>query len=142
MITDMIARALGTEFDYQLSASRVFQDIARSVAAYEGIRYPALKDESNPVQAKHTVAASVDVTSQMLTLRRRVESFIETGDKAQATPPIGHELFKPGTLTKRTPQFLLLDAGNPKPPTVLVSPLYQLTVDPNLRRATVNATGD
>jgi NADH-quinone oxidoreductase subunit G len=142
MITDMIARALGTEFDYQLSASRVFQDIARSVAAYEGIRYPALKDESNPVQAKHTVAASADVASQMLTLHRRVESFIETGDKAQATPPIGHELFKPGTLTKRTPQFLLLDAGNPKPPTVLVSPLYQLTVDPNLRRATVNATGD
>jgi NADH-quinone oxidoreductase subunit G len=142
MITDMIARALGTEFDYQLSASRVFQDIARSVAAYEGIRYPALKDESNPVQAKHTVAASVDVTSQMLTLRRRVESFIETDDKAQATPPIGHELFKPGTLTKRTPQFLLLDAGNPKPPTVLVSPLYQLTVDPNLRRATVNAARD
>jgi NADH dehydrogenase/NADH:ubiquinone oxidoreductase subunit G len=142
MITDLIARSLGTEFDYQLSASRVFQDIARSIPAYEGMRYPALKDESNPVQAKHAVASNVDVTSQMLTLRRRVESFIETSDKAQRTPPVGHELFKPGTLTKRTPQFLLLDAGNPKPPTVLVSPLYQLTVDPALRRATVNAAGD
>ncbi|MDT7541740.1 MAG: NADH-quinone oxidoreductase subunit [Acidobacteriota bacterium] len=142
MITDMIARARGTEFDYQLSASRVFQDIARNVAAYEGMRYPALKDESNPVQAKHAIASGADVTSQMQTLRRKVESLIETNDKAQATPPVGHELFKPGTLTKRTPQFLLLDAGNPKPPTVLISPLYQLTVDPNLRRATVNATGD
>jgi NADH-quinone oxidoreductase subunit G len=142
MITDLIACSLGTEFDYQLSASRVFQDIARHVAAYEGMRYPALKDESNPVQAKHALAQNADVTSQMQTLRRRVESFIETDDKAQQTPPIGHELFKPGTLTKRTPQFLLLDAGNPKPPTVLVSPLYQLTVDPALRRATVNASGD
>jgi NADH-quinone oxidoreductase subunit G len=142
MITDLIARSLGTEFDYQLSASRVFQDIARNIPAYEGMRYPALKDESNPLQAKHAAVSNVNVTSQMLTLRRRVESFIETDDKAQQTPPIGHELFKPGTLTGKTPQFLLLDAGNPKPPTVLVSPLYQLTVDPNLRRATVNAAGD
>jgi hypothetical protein len=54
-------------------------------------------------------------------------------------------LFKPGTLTGKTPQFPLLDAGNPKPPTVLVSPLYQISVDPALRRATVNvsaAAGD
>jgi NADH-quinone oxidoreductase subunit G len=142
MITDQIARAMGVEFDYQLSASRVFLDIAQHVAAYEGMRYPALKDESNPVQAKHETFGARDVSGQMLTLRRRVESLIETDDKAQATPPIGHELFKPGTLTSKTPQFPLLDAGNPKPPTVLVSPLYQLTVDPSLRRATVNAAGD
>jgi NADH-quinone oxidoreductase subunit G len=142
MITDMIARALGTEFDYQLSASRVFQDIARNVAAYEGLRYPALKDESKPVQVKHALAENADVTSQLQTLRRRVESFVETNDKSQQTPPVGHELFKPGTLTEKTPQFPLLYAGNPKPPSVLVSPLYQLTVDPALRRATVNASGD
>jgi NADH-quinone oxidoreductase subunit G len=142
MITEMIAREMGTEFGYQLSASRVFLDIARNVAPYEGLRYPALKDESNPVQAKHAINANADVTSQTQTLRRRVESFVETGDKSQQTPPVGHELFKPGTLTGKTPQFQLLHAGNPKPPSVLVSPLYQLTVDPSLRRATVVAAGD
>ncbi|MFN2597118.1 MAG: molybdopterin-dependent oxidoreductase, partial [Pyrinomonadaceae bacterium] len=141
MITDAIAREMGVDFGYQMSASRVFADIARGVAAYEGMRYPALKDESKPAQAKHATGER-DVTGQTLTLRRRVESLIATDDKDQATPPIGHELFKPGTLTGKTPQFQLLYAGNPKPPTVLVSPLYQLTVDPSLRRATVAASGD
>ncbi|MDT7604079.1 MAG: formate dehydrogenase, partial [Acidobacteriota bacterium] len=142
MITDLIAREMGKEFGYQLSASRVFSDIAQNVPAYEGIRYPALKDESQPVQAKHEAFGTHDIAGQMLTLRRRVESLVETDDKAQGTPPIGHELFRPGTLTSKTPQFVLLDAGNPKPPSVLVSPLYQLTVDPKLRRATVTAAGD
>jgi len=137
MITDSVARALGTEFGYQMSSGRVFTDIANNVPAYEGLRYPALKDESNPVQAKHEVAGGRDVTGHAQTLRRRVESFVETDDKETQTPPVGHELFRPATLTGKTPQFHLLDAGNPKPPTVLVSPLYQLTVDPNLRRATV-----
>jgi NADH-quinone oxidoreductase subunit G len=140
MITDLVAREMGVDFGYQLSASRVFQDIASNVAAYEGMRYPALKDESNPVQAKHTIVSGADVTSQMQTLSRRVESLVETNEKTQETPRVGHELFKPGTLTGKTPQFPLLDAGNPKPPTVLVSPLYQLTVDPHLRRATVAAS--
>jgi NADH dehydrogenase/NADH:ubiquinone oxidoreductase subunit G len=142
MITDQIARAMGTEFGYELSASRLFSDIAQNVAAYAGMRYPALKDESNPVQAKHEVTAGRDVSGHSLTLRRRVESFVVAGDKQAWTPAVGHELFKPGTLTGKTPQFHLLDAGNPKPPTVLVSPLYQLTVDRSLRRATVAAAGD
>jgi hypothetical protein len=74
-------------------------------------------------------------------LRERVEALSVEGEKIMGTPPIGHELFKPGTLTGKTPQFPLLDAGNPKPPTVLVSPLYQISVDPALRRATVVAAG-
>ena len=143
MITDLIAREMGVDFGFEMSASRVFLDLARNVAPYEGLRYPALKDETRPVQAKHA-AGPKDVPGQLLTLARRVESLLESEDKATETPRVGHELFRPGTLTGKTPQFPLLDAGNPKPPTVLVSPLYQLTVDPALRRATVNtaAAGD
>jgi NADH-quinone oxidoreductase subunit G len=143
MITDAVAREMGADFGYQMAASRVFTDIAKNVPAYEGLRYPALKDESNPVQARYEVRGAVDVTGHGQTLRRRVESLVATGDKDGRTPPVGHELFRPGTLTGKTPQFHLLDAGNPKPPTVLVSPLYQLTVDPGLRRAeVVGAAGD
>jgi hypothetical protein len=68
-------------------------------------------------------------------LRRRLQETDGAGRKATETPRVGHELFKPGTLTKRTPQFPLLYAGNPKPPTVLISPLYQITVDESLHRA-------
>jgi NADH-quinone oxidoreductase subunit G len=143
MITDAIAREMGVDFGYQMSAGRVFSEIARSVGPYEGLRYPALKDESNPVQAKYGIGGAADVTGHMQTLARRVESMVATGDREERTPPVGHELFRPGTLTGKTPQFHLLDAGNPKPPTVLVSPLYQLTVDPALRRAeVVGAAGD
>jgi NADH dehydrogenase/NADH:ubiquinone oxidoreductase subunit G len=142
MITDAIARAMGTEFGYELSASRLFSDIAANVPAYAGMRYPALKDESRPVQARHEVFGARDVSGHAQTLRRHVESLVETDDKQAWTPAVGHELFRPGTLTGKTPQFHLLDAGNPKPPTVLVSPLYQLTVDRNLRRASVVAAGD
>jgi len=137
LITALLANALGTDFNYQMSASAVFREIGERVPAYAGLRYPMLKDESNPVQAKHALAGQRDVTRQTQELQQRVESFDETGEKKTGTPPIGHELFKPGTLTEKTPQFPLLYAGNPKPPTVLVSPLYQITVDTNLRRATV-----
>jgi hypothetical protein len=43
-------------------------------------------------------------------------------------------LFRLGTLTGKVPQFHLLAAGNPEPESVLISPLYQITVDPPLRR--------
>ncbi|MDQ3586177.1 MAG: molybdopterin-dependent oxidoreductase [Acidobacteriota bacterium] len=137
MITALLANALGMDFNYQMSASAVFREIGERVPAYAGLRYPLLKDESNPVQAQHTIVGRQDVTRQTQELQQRVESFAETSEKKTGTPPVGHELFKPGTLTEKTPQFPLLYAGNPKPPTVLVSPLYQITVDTNLRRATV-----
>jgi hypothetical protein len=35
------------------------------------------------------------------------------------------------------PQFHLLAAGNPEPDSVLISPLYQITIDPALRREAV-----
>jgi hypothetical protein len=108
------------------------------------MKYALLKDETQPVQARHNLVASEDgatATDALESLRVAVEALSIEGAKIEGTPPVGHELFKPGTLTGKTPQFPLLDAGNPKPPTVLISPLYQISVDPALRRATVVAAG-
>jgi hypothetical protein len=58
-----------------------------------------------------------------------------------ATPKVGHELFKIGTLTDKVGQFHLLAAGNPRPETVRVSPLYQITVDADLRQPVEATTG-
>ena len=63
----------------------------------------------------------------------------ESGEKIFDPPPVGHELFKLGTLTDKVPQFHLLAAGNPKPETLLISPLYQITVDGALKRERVLA---
>ena len=141
MITAMLAHALGVDFNFQLSAGAVFKELAERVPAYAGLRYPALKDESQPVQAKHAIAERSDLSAHVDELRRRVETFDESSEKLTQTPPVGHELFKPGTLTGKTPQFPLLYAGNPKPPTVLISPLYQISVDSTLRRAPVMTGG-
>jgi hypothetical protein len=140
MITDALAQALGVKFDFQWSAGKVFLELAKNTAAYAGMKYALLKDETQPVQARHTIAQSGgDASNALKELREAVEALSSAGEKIMGTPPVGHKLFKPGTLTGKTPQFPLLDAGNPKPPTVLVSPLYQISVDPTLRRATVNS---
>jgi hypothetical protein len=73
-------------------------------------------------------------------LRDAVAELDESAEKITQTPPVGHELFKLGVLTSKVPQFHLLAAGNPEPESVLISPLYQITVDPALRRA--SASGD
>jgi anaerobic selenocysteine-containing dehydrogenase len=145
MITDALALALGVNFDFQWSAGKVFLELARNTPAYAGMKYALLKDETQPVQARYasTGESGGDAVATALdNLRATVEALSIEGEKITATPPVGHELFKPGTLTGKTPQFPLLDAGNPKPPTVLVSPLYQISVDPALRRATIAAAGD
>ena len=143
MITDALAQGMGVNFDFQWSAGKVFLELARSTTAYAGMKYALLKDETQPIQARHAIADSSGggdaVSGALASLRETVEALSYAGEKIMGTPPVGHELFKPGTLTGKTPQFPLLDAGNPKPPTVLVSPLYQISVDPALRRATVNA---
>jgi NADH-quinone oxidoreductase subunit G len=136
-ITSQLADALGTDLGFQMSSSTIFLDIARNVPAYEGLRYPALKDESNPVQVKHAVSAGRDFSASLAGLREAVESLDETAEKITGTPPVGHELFKIGTLTGKVPQFHLLAAGNPEPKSVLISPLYQITLDPSLRREAV-----
>ena len=147
MITDALAQAMGVNFDFQWSAGKVFLELAKNTAAYAGMKYALLKDETQPVQARHAIAdnGGGNAAAAITKLREIVEELNSTGEKIMETPPVGHELFKPGTLTGKTPQFPLLDAGNPKPPTVLISPLYQISVDPTLRRATIGtaaAAGD
>jgi anaerobic selenocysteine-containing dehydrogenase len=139
-ITAQLAAALGHDLGFQMSSSNIFLEIARSVGPYEGLRYPLLKDESKPVQVRHALAAGGDGASLIGTLRDAVSALDETAEKTTQTPPVGHELFKLGVLTSKVPQFHLLAAGNPEPETVLISPLYQITVDPTLRRA--SAAGD
>jgi NADH-quinone oxidoreductase subunit G len=126
MITDQLATELGMKFGFELSASAVFNEIAERVPAYAGLRYPVLKDESNPVQAKYRIAEQRDLAPEINLLREAVQALPETGDKAVLTPRVGHELFKIGTLTGKVPQFHLLAEGNPRPETMRVSPLYQI----------------
>jgi len=70
----------------------------------------------------------------MKVLEQSIEALPEPGEKISVTPRVGHELFEIGTLTDKVPQFHLLAAGNPRPETMRVSPLYQITVDANLQR--------
>lgn len=136
-ITSQLASALGTDLGFQMSSSTIFLDIARNIPAYDGLRYPTLKDETNPVQVKHAIASGGDFSNSLAGLRDMVESLDESAEKVTGTPPVGHELFKIGTLTGKVPQFHLLAAGNPEPESVLISPLYQITLDPGLRREAV-----
>ncbi|MDX6612272.1 MAG: NADH-quinone oxidoreductase subunit [Blastocatellia bacterium] len=129
MITAQVAKELGADFGFQMSASAVFKEIADRVPAYSGLRYPLLKDESKPVQVKHAIAPKRDLAAELETLRQAAEQLDETALKFSETPKVGHELFKIGTLTDKVAQFHLLAAGNPEPETVRISPLYQITVD-------------
>jgi len=134
MIAARLAKELGVDFGFERSASAVFREIAERVPAYAGLRYPALKDESEPVQVKHAVAAQQDLKDETDSVRRSVEALSDNGAKTLETPAVGHELFKLGTLMRKTPQIQLLAAGNPEPESFLISPLYQITVDDSLKR--------
>ena len=126
MIVAQLAKELGMDFGYELSASAVFRDIAKNVSAYSGMTYPLLKDESKPVQALYAVGLSD--SGNTAALRTRVESLTATGEKVMVTPDVGAGLFRLGMLTEKVGQFNLLAAGNPRPDTTAVSPLYQITV--------------
>jgi len=134
LIAAQLARELGMDFGFEMSASAVFREIGDRVPSYSGLRYPLLKDESKPVQVKHAVAAQRELSNDLSTIRAAVEAMDETANKEQLTPEVGHELFKLSTLTEKVPQFHLLAAGNPKPESVLVSPLYQISIDESLKR--------
>ncbi|HKZ01839.1 MAG TPA: molybdopterin-dependent oxidoreductase, partial [Pyrinomonadaceae bacterium] len=134
VITAQLATELGVDFGFQMSATAVFNEIAAKVPAYAGLRYPSLKDESRPVQVKHSLAEKRDVSAEIQEVRRRIAALPRGGSKLLATPDVGHELFKIGTLTDKVPQFHLLASGNPRPETVHISPLYQITVDARARR--------
>ena len=127
VIVSQLAKELGMDFGYEMSASAVFREIGENLPAYSGMRYPLLKDETNPVQAKYQVFDRADVSAEIATLRQCVEDLPDTGEKIMVTPDVGTELFKIGTLTDKVGQFHLLASGNPRPETTAVSPLYQIT---------------
>jgi NADH-quinone oxidoreductase subunit G len=141
LITAQLATELQMDFGFAMSVSAVFGEIAERVPAYAGLRYPLLKDETRPKQARYPLADRRDLSTELKALRESVEALPQPGERISVTPSVGHELFKIGTLTDKVPQFHLLAAGNPRPETVRVSPLYQITVDANLERAVV-AAGD
>jgi NADH-quinone oxidoreductase subunit G len=128
-ITSMIAREMGVDFGYNFSAPAAFKALADAVPAYAGLRYPQLKDESKPVQAKYPIAGKKDLTKETSELGRRVEAMIDTNKKITETPRVGHKLHRLTTLTEKTAQFHLLAHGNPKPENLLVSPLVQFNLD-------------
>jgi len=137
MIVARLAKELGVDFGFDRSASAVFREIGERVPAYEGLRYPLLKDESQPVQVKRAIAPQRDLAGSLEAIRREVERLSDDGEKIRDTPAVGHELFKLGALTDKVPQFRLLAAGNPTPETFAISPLYQITVDEKLKREAV-----
>ena len=138
LITAQLSTELGLDFGYQMSASAVFKEIGERVAPYNGMRYPLLKDETTPVQAKYQVTPASDYGQHLNALNERVRDFPDEGEKDHGSIKVGHELFKIGTLTDKVPQFHLLASGNPRPDTTAISPLYQITVDANLKGAAVS----
>jgi anaerobic selenocysteine-containing dehydrogenase len=134
LIAAQLANAIGGDTSFETSPSAIFREIGEHLPAYSGLRYPHLKDETNPVQVKHEIVAQRDLSNEFAILRKAVEAMDDTANKEQLTPGVGHELFKPGTLIEKTPQIHLLVAGNPKPENILVSPLYQISIDENLKR--------
>ncbi len=129
IITSMIAREMGIDFGYNFSASAAFKAVADAVPAYAGLRYPALKDESKPAQAKYTLAEKKDLSNEMDILRQRFEALPDELEKYTVTPRVGHKLHRITVMTGKTAQFHLLANGNPKPENLLVSPLTQFNLD-------------
>ncbi|HLA96180.1 MAG TPA: molybdopterin-dependent oxidoreductase, partial [Pyrinomonadaceae bacterium] len=133
MITSLIAREMGVDFGYNLSTPAVFKAIAEAIPAYEGLRYPMLKDESEPVQAKYSIAAR-DSSGLVNSLNESVNS-MNGGERFNETPKVGHLLHRLTTLTSKTAQFHLLAHGNPKPDNLLVAPLVQFALDGTTRES-------
>jgi NADH-quinone oxidoreductase subunit G len=129
MITALIARELGVDFGYDFSASMVFKGIADTVPAYSGLRYPALKDESNPVQVRHEIKSVGGLSTYVARLRETVATLSDQPNKNTERPKIGHKLHRVTVMTGKTEQFHLLAHGNPKPENLLVSPLVQFNLD-------------
>lgn len=129
MITALIAREMGADLGFDLSATMVFKEIAESVPAYKGLRYPALKDESAPVQVKHEIRSNSNLSTHVARLRESVGALAEDAGKVTERPTIGHKLHRLTVMTSKTEQFHLLAHGNPKPENLLVSPLVQFELD-------------
>jgi NADH-quinone oxidoreductase subunit G len=137
MIVAQLAKELGADFGYEMSASAVFREIGEKVPAYAGMRYPLLKDETKPVQAKHALNESTNLSTHLSGLRDRVSELPDNGEKITRIPDVGEGLFRLGRLTDKVAQFRLLASGNPRPETTAISPLYQITTS----RAQANGHG-
>jgi len=129
MITSLIAREMGADFGYNFSATMVFKTLADANPAYENLRYPHLKDESNPVQVRHAISGKKDLARETDALKANVEKLSDETNKDTETPKVGHKLHRLTTMTSKTAQFHLLAHGNPKPANLLVSPLVQFNLD-------------
>ncbi|MGD9628654.1 MAG: molybdopterin-dependent oxidoreductase [Pyrinomonadaceae bacterium] len=138
MITRAIAAAMGADLGFDASATSAFKAVVEAVPAYSGLRYPDLKDESNPVQASYDIRTP-DLGPAADALKARVER-LEASEKNFDIPRIGHKLHRLTTMTSKTPQFHLLANGNPKPENLLVSPLVQIELDGS-RKETAAAVG-
>lgn len=139
MITSLIAAEMGVDLGFNSSASNVFRLIADAIPAYEGLRYPALKDESNPVQAKYAISTELDPGKSIDTLKASVANSPNDSQKNEDVPVVGHKLHRLTVLTSKTPQFHLLAHGNPKPDNLLVSPLAQFELNGNRKEERADA---
>lgn len=133
MITSLLARELGTDFGWNMSASAVFREIADTIPAYNGLRYPMLRDESSPVQVKHEISA-LGTAAATDNLRQSVQAQQTSAQINNEPIPLWHELHRVTTMTGKTEQFHLLANGNPKPKNLLVAPLYQFNLDGTERK--------
>lgn len=130
MITSQLAKELGVDLGFAGSASTVFKAVTQAVPPYAGLLYPDLKDESNPVQAKHAIVSNaVDIEA----LKKIADAIPAGGAKNKEVPKVGHKLHRLTTMTSKTAQFHLLAHGNPKPENLLVSPLVQFNTDGSKR---------
>src|SRR5215203_3270518 len=93
MITSILAKELGVDFGYNMSASAAFKAVSDNVPAYAGLRYPNLKDESRPVQVKHAIKNG-SANGALDVLKQRVGSLADDGEKNTVTPKVGHKLHR------------------------------------------------
>jgi NADH-quinone oxidoreductase subunit G len=142
MITALIARAMGSEIAPEFTASAIFRELADATPAYAGLRYPAMKDESNPARANYGMVADTDLLPYIEALKTEIDA-VPPAHRITAAPRIGHKLHRLTTMTSKTPQFHLLANGNPKPENLLVSPLVQINADGTAReQANAVSVGD
>jgi len=128
-ITSLIAREMGVDFGYNFAATAVFKALADAIPAYEGLRYPHLKDETRPVKVKHAISGKKDLSKELDILRQKTEAMPDEPIVITETPKVGHKLHRLTTMTEKTAQFHLLAHGNPKPENLLLSPLVQFNLD-------------
>ena len=81
LITAQLAKELGVDFGFEASASAVFREIAERIPAYADLRYPLLKDESQPVSVKHAIAPKRDLANEIAAIRSAVEGLSNDGEK-------------------------------------------------------------